>query len=93
MLLVPGEGRTVPRGVILRPRSSYRGEMRPFSTAPYLQGSKRNPLVTVAIRTVSLFVKDLDGRIFPLVGDFSRSPYVDKHVVSASDKIAVVDFP
>ena len=31
-------------------------------------------------------VKDLDGRICPLLGDFSRSPHVDAHVVKASDE-------
>ena len=40
--------------------------------------NKRSPSVVVAIWAVLRFVKDLDDRIFPLLGDFSR---VKKYLV------------
>ena len=41
-------------------------------------GSKRNPSVAVASRTTPLFMKDLDGRTFPLVGGVFSYPHIDK---------------
>ena len=54
-------------------------------------GHKRNPPVVVSIRII-LLVKDVGGRIFPLLGEFSRSPHVGKHVVKAPDEFGVVDY-
>ena len=53
--------------------------------------NKRNPSVVVAISWVLHFVKDLDDRIFPLLGDFSRYPHIDKDVVKALDDFGVVE--
>ena len=41
-------------------------------------GKKRNTSVVFAIRAILLFTKDLNRRIFPLMGDVTRSPHVDK---------------
>ena len=41
-------------------------------------GNKRIPSVVVAVRAILLLTEDFDGRIFPLLGDFSRSPHIDK---------------
>ena len=53
---------------------------------------KRNPSVVVAVSSVLLFVKDLEGRIFPLLGDLSCYPNIDKDVVKALGECGVVDF-
>ena len=37
-------------------------------------------------------MKDLDDRIFPLMGDFSCYPNIDKDVVKALGEYGVVDF-
>ena len=37
-------------------------------------------------------MKDLDDRIFPLLGDFSCYPNIDKDVVKALGDCGVVDF-
>ena len=59
--------------------------MRWFSTSLCLHGEQgKNIPVAVTIRTILIFVEDLDGSIFPLLGDLSRSPHVDRHVVKAS---------
>ena len=42
------------------------------------------------VSAILLFVKDLDDRIFPLLGDFSRYPNVDKDVVKALDDFGVI---
>ena len=55
-------------------------------------GDMRNPSVIVAIRAILLFVKDLDDRIFPLLGDFSCYPYIDKDAVEALDEFRVIEF-
>ena len=50
-------------------------------------GNKRNFSVIVAIRVILRFVKDFDGRIFPLLGDFSSCyPYNDDDAVEALDE-------
>ena len=53
--------------------------------------NKRNPSAVVAISAV-FFVKDLDDRIFPLLGDFSRYLNIDKDVVKALDVFEVIEF-
>ena len=55
-------------------------------------GNKRNLSVFVAIRAILLFMKDLDGGIFPFLGDVSRSPHKDKWVMKAPDEFRVVEF-
>ena len=54
--------------------------------------NKRSPSVVVAIWAVLRFVKDLDDRIFPLLGDFSRYLNIDKDVVKALDVFEVIEF-
>ena len=44
-------------------------------------GDERNPWVVVAMRSILLFMKHLNGCIFPLLGDISRSLHVDKEIV------------
>ena len=55
-------------------------------------GNERNPSEVVAVSSVLGFVKDLDDRIFPLLGDFSCSPNIGKDVVKALRECGVVDF-
>ena len=55
-------------------------------------GSKRNPSSVLAIRAIFLSVKDLDDHIFPLLGDFSCYPYIDKDAVKALDEFGVIEF-
>ena len=40
-------------------------------------GNKKNPAETVAIKAIHFSEKDVDGRMFPLLGDFPRSPNID----------------
>ena len=37
-------------------------------------------------------MEDFDGRIFPLLGDFSRSPHIDKKILKVPDKFRAVQF-
>ena len=55
-------------------------------------GDMRNPSVIVAIRAILLFVKDLDDRIFPLLGDFSCYPYIDKDAVESPEEFGLIEF-
>ena len=55
-------------------------------------GNKRNPSVVVAVSSVLRFLKDLDDRIFPLLGGFSCYPNIDKDVVISLGECGVVDF-
>ena len=55
-------------------------------------GNKRNPSVVVAVRVILLFIEDFDGRIFPPLGDFSRSPHIDEWIMKVADKLRVVEF-
>ena len=48
------------------------------------------PLVG-AVSLVHRFVKDLGDRIFPLLGDFSYYPNIDKNVLKALGECGLVD--
>ena len=37
-------------------------------------------------------MEDFDGHIFPLLGEFSRSPRIDKQVIKVPDEFRVVGF-
>ena len=52
-----------------------------FSTNLACVGNKRNPFEVVPISTVLRFAKDADDRLFPLLGDFSCYPNLDKDIV------------
>ena len=41
---------------------------------------------------ILIFVKDLDGGIFPFAGDITRFPNINKYVVSATCEFGVVEF-
>ena len=43
--------------------------------------NKKDPTVVVAISSVLRFVKDLDDRIFPLLGDFAGYRNIDDNFV------------
>ena len=56
-------------------------------------GNQRTPSAIVAIRAIPLFGRDLDDRIFPLLGDCFRYPYIDKDAVEALlDVFGVIEF-
>ena len=52
--------------------------------------NKRNPSVSVAIRAILLFAKDVD-RIFTFLRDFSCYPYIDEDAVEALDEFGVIE--
>ena len=56
--------------------------------------NKQNPplSVVVAIRAILLLAKDLDDRMFPLLGEFFRDPNVDKDVVKPLEDSGVIEF-
>ena len=53
---------------------------------------KRSLSVVFAVSCFLLFVKDLDDRIFPMLGDFSSYRKIDKDVVKALSECGVVGF-
>ena len=52
----------------------------------------RSPCICILSTTALVFVKDLDGRIFPFAGDITRFPHVNKYVMSATSELLVVEF-
>ena len=93
-LILGGGSRTVPPGVIPRSRTAVVAQERHDEIQQNVAcvGNKRNPTAGFAISSVlRFFVKDLDDRIFPLLGDFSCYPSIDKDVVKALRECGVVD--
>ena len=54
-------------------------------------GNKLNSSVVLAVSSVLSFEKDLDDRIFPLLGGLSCYPNIDKGVVKALRECRAVD--
>ena len=83
----------VPCGALLRPSQLLLGRHATIfnSTLP-AWATCAIPPAAGAIRTMPEFVKDVNGCIFPFVGNFFGFPQADKHVVKSSDELGVVDF-
>ena len=87
-----GESRTVLRGVSLWSHSNCKGGTRPFLSVLCLHGQQAKSLRSCCNQIDPYVVKDFNYCMFPLLGDVSRSPHIDKEVVEVADEFGVVKF-
>ena len=71
--------------------SQERQEATIFNNTLTAWATSEIPLSYCTIRAILSVVKNLDGRILPLLGDFSRSPNIAKYVVEAPGELGVVE--
>ena len=90
-MIARGGSRTAPPGESLGLAVVAKAARDDFPKHFACVGNKRDPSVAVATRTVLSFVKDLDDRIFLLLGDFSCYPSIGKDVVKALRECGVVE--
>ena len=66
--------------------------MRPFNSALPVWATSEMALYCCNRKKTLPSVKDLDRRIFPLLGDITRFANIDKDAVKATREFGVVEF-